>query len=423
MPVNQLNLLKTSRFLPLFLTQFLGAFNDNVYKNSLVILITYTLSNAVSFNPEILITLAAGIFILPFFLFSALAGQLADTFEKSRLIRYTKLIEVTLAFIACIGFYLHNIYLLMLVLFLLGTQATFFGPMKYSILPDHLKTEELIAGNALLEAGTFLAILLGTILGGILAMLHSGIFLVSISIVVIALIGYFTSFFIPRATIAAPNLKINLNIFIESFRIVKYTFQKRELLFSIIGISWFWLVGATYLSQFPTYAKDVLGAQSSVVTLFLTCFTAGIGIGSLFCNRLLKGKIKAIYAPYAAIAMAILGIDLVIATHYGVAKPNTLMSLTEFLSFLPNWHILIDLLFISIAGGIYVVPLYTILQYESEPSHRSRAIATNNIMNACFMVIAAIGTSLMLYLHFTVTHVFLVVAIINFFMAVYIKRL
>lgn len=423
MAINQLSLLKVKRFLPLFLTQFFGAFNDNLYKNALVIFITYTLADQLKLNAELIITVAAGIFILPFFLFSATAGQLADKYEKYRLIRYTKLAEIALMFIAGIGLYYHNVTLLMLVLFLLGTQATFFGPMKYSILPDHLKKEELIAGNALLEAGTYLAILLGTMLGGLLAVFHSGSVLVFITAICIAIAGYFTSLRIPRDEAADPTLKINPRLFQETWQTVKHTLAKKDLFLAILGISWFWLIGATYLSQFPTYAKNILGAQSSVVTLFLTFFTLGIGVGSLVCNRLLKGKIHATYVPLAALGMTVFSIDLVMASQHVITKAGRLVTLGGFLSFLPDWHILVDLFLISMCGGVYIVPLYAILQHESDPTHRSRAVASNNIINALFMVFASIATSLMLWMHFSVTNVFLVVAIANLFVAIYICKL
>lgn len=423
MSINQLSLLKTKRFLPLFITQFLGAFNDNLYKNALVILITYTLTNSFSINTEILITIAAGIFILPFFLFSATAGQLADKYEKSKLIRYTKSIEIILMFLASIGFYVQSIFLLMIVIFLLGTQATFFGPLKYSILPDLLKDKELIAGNALLESGTFLAILLGTILGGLLAGFKIGSTLISCAAILIAIAGFISSLSIPKAQVAAPNLKINFNFISESWQIVQHTFLNRNLFLCILGISWFWLVGATYLSQFPTYAKDVLGAGSSIVTLFLIVFTTGIGIGSMLCNRLLKGHIHATYVPLAALFMTIFAIDLVFASQHSQQNTGELVGLLDFLSHFSNARIVVDLLLISICSGVYIVPLYAILQHDSEPEFRSRAIASNNIINALFMVLAAIATSMMLYLHFTVTQVFLVVAILNIIVTVYICNL
>jgi acyl-[acyl-carrier-protein]-phospholipid O-acyltransferase/long-chain-fatty-acid--[acyl-carrier-protein] ligase len=423
METNQFSLLKTSRFLPLFLTQFFGAFNDNVFKNALVILITYQLSSHLNVNPEILITIAAGIFILPYFLFSATAGQLADKYEKTRLIRLTKFAEVIVMLLACAGFYLQSVSLLLFVLFLLGTQATFFGPMKYSILPDHLKTSELIAGNAFLESGTFLAILLGTILGGILASFKIGSLLVSIFTLLIAFAGLISSFAIPVARVNAPDLKLNPNILDESLKIIRNTFSNHELYLCIMAISWFWLIGATYLSQFPSYAKDVLNAESTVVTLFLATFTAGIGLGSMLCNRLLKGAIHATYVPLAALGITIFGIDLVFASSKITTSTGELVSLFQFLSHASSWRILFDLLMLAACGGIYIVPLYAMLQHESKPENRSRAIACNNIINAIFMVIASLATSFMLFLHFSVTAVFLVTAIANLVATIFICNL
>lgn len=423
MSINQLSLFKTKRFLPLFLTQFFGAFNDNLFKNALAIFITYSLANTVRINSEILITAVAGIFILPFFLFSATAGQLADKYEKSKLIRYTKMAEIILMLIAGAGLYAHNLWLLMGVLFLIGMQATFFGPMKYSILPDHLRKEELIAGNALLEAGTYLSILLGMIFGGTLAALKVGPLLVFASVTIISIFGFISSLRIPYAEPASPNLKLNFNIFQETWNIVQETLSKKDLFLAILGISWFWLIGATYISQFPTYAKNILGAQSSVVTLFLSFFTLGIGLGSLFCNRLLKGKIHATYVPLAALGMTVFSIDLVMASQHVITKSGKLVTLLGFLSFLPDWHILIDLFLISFCGGVYIVPLYALLQFESNAAYRSRVIACNNIINALFMVIAAIATSLMLLIHLSITSVFFVVAIANLIVAIYICKL
>jgi acyl-[acyl-carrier-protein]-phospholipid O-acyltransferase/long-chain-fatty-acid--[acyl-carrier-protein] ligase len=423
MAINQLSLLHVRRFLPLFLTQFLGAFNDNVFKNALVVLITYTLATSMQVNSEILVTAAAGIFILPFFLFSAVAGQLADKFEKSRLIRYIKIVEIILMLLAAVALLLHSIPMLMGVLFLIGTQATFFGPIKYSILPDHLAENELIAGNALLEAGTYLAIMLGTILGGILASLHAAPTLVATAVVLLAILGYITSLWIPSAKPACSDLKLTFNIIEETSAIIRNTMQNRNLALCIFGISWFWLVGATYLSQFPTYAKNVLGADSSIVTLFLTFFTLGIGIGSLYCNSLLKGRIHATYVPLAALGMTLFAIDLVLASQHVVTKSTQLLTLGQFLSHLQNWHVLLDLFFLSACGGIYAVPLYAILQNESEPAHRSRVIACNNIMNALFMVVAAVVTGTMLFLHFSVTDVFILIAAANLLVAIYICNL
>lgn len=423
MAINQFNLLKVKRFFPLFLTQFLGALNDNVFKNALVILIIYHPLMYSKMNSGALTTLAAGIFILPFFLFSATAGQLADKYEKTRLIRYTKLAEIVIMLTACAGFYSHNTVMLLSALFLLGTQATIFGPLKYSILSDHLDTSELVAGNALLESGTFLAILLGTILGGMLAYLQSGATLISIASLFIAIAGYIASLSIPTARRNAPDIKLSWNIPKDTWKMLSHTFTSSDLSLSVLGISWFWLIGATYLSQFPVYVKNVLNAQSSIITLFLFCFTAGIGLGSLACNRLLKGRIHATYVPLAALGMTLFGVDFYLASEQIHADPLVPATFLGFLSHISNYRILIDLIALSVCGGIYIVPLYAILQHESDAEHRSRAIASNNVMNALFMVAASITISLMLFLHISITTIFLIIAVANFFAAIYICNL
>ncbi|WP_292977863.1 MFS transporter, partial [Nitrosomonas sp.] len=256
---SQWKLLSSKRFLPFFVTQFLGAFNDNVYKNALVILITYTMAENASLNPQIMVTLAAGIFILPFFIFSAIAGQLADKWDKARLIRYVKFAEIILMGGAAAGFYLDSISLLMVILFLMGTQSAFFGPLKYSILPDQLQEEELIGGNALVSAGTFIAILLGTIIGGLLILAEQGGVIVSSIVIGIAFAGWLASLFIPPVRPAAADTIVNWRLLKETQIIIRQARQNSTVFHAILGISWFWLFGATFLSQFPTFAKDVIG--------------------------------------------------------------------------------------------------------------------------------------------------------------------
>ena len=420
----QFGLLKNRRFLPLFVTQFLGAFNDNAFKNALLILITYGAVDKAGLDARIMVPLAAGIFILPFFLFSATAGQLADRLEKAGLIRIIKFCEILLMALAALGFFIGSVPLLLTVLFLMGSQSTFFGPLKYAILPDHLHRSELIGGNAFIEAGTFLAILLGTILGGLLILTDQGVLFISVTLVGLATAGWAGSLLIPRAGPAAPDLKINPNFLTETWVIMRYAAGRRDVFLSILGISWFWLMGATFLAQFPTYAKDILGADEQVVTLFLTTFSLGIGIGSLLCNRALKGEINAKYVPLAAIGMTVFSVDLYLASGQGVgAAGGELLGAAAFLASAANWRIVFDLLMISLCGGFYSVPLYTILQTRSDPSHRSRTIAANNIMSALFMVVSALATALMLALDFTVTQVFLAVAIANAGVAAYICKL
>lgn len=426
MAINQFNLLHYKRFLPLFITQFLGTFNDYLFINALAIIITSNLSDTLNLNPSVLMTIAAAIFILPFFLFSALAGQLADKYEKSQLIRYTKLGEIVLMLLFGAGFYLHSTTLLTLTLFLLGTQATFFGPMKYSILPDQMTQDELIAANGLLEAGTYLAILSGTLIGGLLATFHIGATLVASTAFLLAIAGYLASRQIPAAAPADSDLTIRFNlrnIRSETQNIIQYTLQNRNLSLAVLAIAWFWLVGGTYLSQVPNYVKQVLGAGTPIVTLFLSFFTMGIALGSLICNRVLKGKIHATFVPLACLGMTLFTIDLVLAGHHLVVKPDHLLTLYQFLSYLQNWHVLVDLLLLSACGGIYVVPLYAILQSESDPAFRSRVIASSNIMNALFMVTGAMISSVILACHLSASHVFILLAIANVFVAIYICNL
>jgi len=425
MSQSQFALLKTRRFAPLFVTQFLGAFNDNVFRNALVILITYYVADQVEMDTRILVTAAAGIFMLPFFLFSALAGQIVDSSEKSSYIRRLKKIEIGLMLVAALGFHLQSVNLLMTVLFLMGTQSAFFGPVKYSILPDHLHEDELIGGNAVVEAGTFLSILLGTIIGGTLVMREGGLDIVSVIIVAMAVIGYLASRSIPLAKAAAPDLKISYNIFVETWRIVRHTAGNKDVFLSIIGISWFWLVGFVFLSQFPVYGKDVIGGNEMIVTLFLTTFSVGIAIGSLLCERLLKGEVSGLYVPLGAFGMtaAILLLWLVSPKTVAVVDEAALIGITEFLSNPQYCAVLGAMLLVSIFGGIYIVPLYAIMQSRSDKAHRSRTIAANNILNALFMVASSLLAMGMLSLNMRVVDIFLTVGIVNIPVGFLIRRM
>jgi acyl-[acyl-carrier-protein]-phospholipid O-acyltransferase / long-chain-fatty-acid--[acyl-carrier-protein] ligase len=421
---NQWHLLKTKRFLPLFITQFLGAFNDNVFKNALVILITYTVAEQSALSPQIMVTMAAGIFILPFFLFSATAGQLADKHDKAKLIRIIKFVEILLMAGAATGFYLQQVNLLMLILFLMGTQSAFFGPLKYGILPDQLNENELIGGNALIGTGTFLSILLGTICGGLLILADNGTLIISVMVIALALIGWISSLLIPPTQAADSAIIVNYNFFTETHRIIQHIRQNPVIFRAVLGISWFWLFGATFLSQFPTFGKDIIGGNEQVVTLFLAVFSIGIGIGSLLCNRLLKGEVAATYVPLGILGMTIFTIDLYFASSRIIAgNAEALIGVMIFLESWANWRVLIDLLGIAVCGGIYIVPLYAIIQDRTAAAYRSRTIAGNNIMNALFMVVSALVISMMLAHEFTVTEVFLTIAVFNGLVAIYISSL
>ena len=397
--------------------------NDNIIKQALIVMIIFSLLDSSDMDPGILVTIAAGIFILPFFLFSATAGQIADKFEKSASIQRIKFVEILIMATACFGFYLSNTWFLILVLFLMGTQSSFFGPLKYGILPNHLKERELIGGNALIETGTFLAILIGTIIGGLLIVIENGTAIISTILFLIALVGWAVSRSIPTAAAADPNLKINYNILQEIGRMMGRARQTRTVFLSIIGISWFWLVGATFLSQFPNYSKTLLGGNASVVTLFMFTFSLGIGIGSYGCTKLLKGVISAKYVPLSAFALTVFIIDLYFASVDLSAPGGALITASDFLNSPTNLRILFDLSAISICGGLYTVPLYAILQNDSDPRKRSRIIAANNLMNALFMVVGAIVATGMLALDWTIPEVFLSLAIANCFVGLYITRL
>ncbi|HUZ72130.1 MAG TPA: MFS transporter [Stellaceae bacterium] len=411
MPRSQFRLLASRRLLPLFVTQFLGAVNDNLFKNALVILIAYRdASNAQ--ETEILVTVAGAIFIVPYFLFSATAGQLADRFEKHRLVRITKIWEIGVMVLAAVGFALNSVAFQLTVLFCLGVQATFFGPVKYGILPELLNSDELLGGNALIEAGTFLAILIGTIAGGLLIIVPHGAVIVSTTQLSFALLGWGASLAIPRRRAAAPDLRLNPNIAAETWAIVRHAYRQPELRLPLLGISWFWFIGIAYLAQFPNYAKVILGANNQVVTLFLTVFSIGIGAGSILCGRLQQGEINLRLVPLGALGLTIFGFDFFLASKGGGAH-GSLMGATAFLADPAHWRIVVDLAIIALAGGVYCVPLYAVMQARSEDQHRSRVIAANNIINALFMTLAGAGSALMLAAGLGIPSIFLAIAIGN----------
>lgn len=419
---NQFELFKTRRFFPLFVVQFFGAFNDNVFKNALVIILTYKLADQLNFNPEIIVSLAAGLFILPFFLFSATAGKIADKYEKSRLIQLIKYAEVVLMIGASIGFFLNSVPILMIILFGLGAQSSFFGPVKYGILPEHLKEDELISGNGLISSGTFLSILLGTIIGGLLILAPNGIWVISAISIGASLVGLGSSFLIPITKNQDASLKISLNFIKETIIVLKDATKTRSIFLSIFGISWFWFVGATLLAQFPIYVKSFIGGDETIVTLILAVFSIGIGLGSLLCNRLLKGVVQATYVPLGALCITIFGLDLYFSSQLLIPSGDLINFGTFFQSSL-HWRILLDLLCIAIAGGLYVVPLFAILQKNADDTHKSRTIAANNVVNALFMVASA-GMCMALFSYdYTVIEIFLVLAVLNSFVGLYICKL
>jgi len=415
--VSPSGLLGSKRFLPFFATQFLGAFNDNIFKNALIILITFGVANSDTTNT--LVNVAAALFILPFLLFSALAGQLADKWNKARYIRRVKQVEILIMFLGAIGFLLNSIPILLGVLFLMGAQSAFFGPAKYALLPQHLKSTELTTGNALVESGTFLAILLGTLGGGLLISMESlGPLITALCVVCLSIIGYLSSRFIPSAPAVKLDLKLNLNLFSESITIVKYLKSEHSIFLCVLGISWFWFLGTIYLTQFPNYTKTILNGDATVATLLLTLFSLGIGVGSFICERLSRGRIEAGLVPIGIIGMTIFGLHLGAYTPMG---PETLpMNAAMFFQSEGSIRVLLDLFLISMFGGIYIVPLYTLVQHLSAVEHRARIIAANNIINTLFMILAAVMAIVVLDDGATISDLFIYISIINIAVSIYI---
>jgi len=416
---NQFDLLKEKRFLPFFITQALGALNDNVFKNALIILIAYTSAAKLNLDSGILVNLAAILFILPFFIFSAIAGQLADKYEKSRTIRLIKLAEILIMSLAVIGFYSDSTYWLLFVLFLMGFQSAIFGPLKYGFLPQHLHTDELVGGNALVETGTFLAILLGTILGGVLIALDdNGILYLSITIMSLSAIGFLSSLKIPATPPVAKNIKVNWNLFTESYRNLKFTRSNKTVFLCILGISWFWFYGAVFLAQIPNYTKGTLAGLESVATLFLTAFSLGIGIGAMLCEKLSAGRVEAGLVPIGALGLSLFAYDLYLANQASGLEP--IYNYQEFLQQPGAWRILFDATLIGVFGGLFTVPLYALIQKVGNKEHMSRLFAGLNIMNAFFMVVSGIYAIAILQAGFTIPELFLITAGINLLVGLYI---
>ena len=419
---SQFKLFSQRRFMPFFMTQGLGAFNDNIFKNAFAALLVFTASEVGALNTDQVVNLSALVFILPFFLFSALFGQFADKYEKSVQIRYIKLFEVVIMLLATLGFWLNNVPLLLFVLFLLGLQSTIFGPIKYGILPQILRTEELVGGNALIEMGTFVAILAGTIAGPQLAGIEvAWPYWVSAACLATAVAGFLFSLRVPRAEPVAPGIEINWNIFSETWRNLKFLNDNRVVLNSVLGISWFWFFGATFLVQIPSYSQNVLGGDENLMSGLLGLFIIGISTGSLLCERLSGRQVEIGLVPFGAIGLTLFGLDLYFASP---AAPGVDVTLTQFLADGNNWRIVADLLLIGVFGGFYIVPLYALVQARSAPDHRSRVIAGLNILNALFMVIAAIMAMLILGpAGLTIPDLFLISAVLNAVVAVYIFTL
>jgi len=419
---NQFDLLRERRFAPFFWTQFLGAANDNVYKNALVIFVAFHAASLTALDPNALVNIAGAVFIAPFMLLSATGGQLADKYEKSRLIRYIKLFEIAIMVIGLAGFWQRSLALLFVALALMGIHSTLFGPVKYAILPQMLAPQELVGGNGLVEMGTFVAILLGTIAGGlVVAISGSGPIAAGAIAIAIAVAGYVVSRAIPPAPAVDPALSINWNPITETWKNLAFARENRVVWRSMLGISWFWFYGAIFLAQFAGFSRDVLGGDETVVTALLALFSIGIGVGSLMCERMSGRKVEVGLVPFGSIGLTLFALDLWLASRN--LHASGLASFAAFFGDSAHWRVAADLVLIGVFGGFYIVPLYALIQQRSRPSHRSRIIAANNILNALFIVVSAVIAVALLRAGVTIPQLFLVVALMNAAVALFIYRL
>lgn len=425
---SQFALLRQRRFLPFFLTQGLGAFNDNLFKQALITLVTF-LTVSMSGQAAFLNTLAAGVFILPFFLFSASSGQLADKYDKARLIRWIKFGEIVIMALAAAAFLLHarhpeaSVWLLLGVLFLMGTQSAVFGPVKYGLMPQVLDERELIGGNGLVEMGTSVAILVGMIAGTQLVLVPgAGLAWTAAAVVLVAIAGWLAALRMPALPAVAPQLKINWNPFTSTWATVRQLRGNRTVLLSCLGISWFWFFGSVYIVQLITWTKTVLGAGPTVYTVLLSVFSVGTGVGALLCEWLSRRRVELGLVPFGSIGMSVFGADAYFA--FPAATGHVDLDLAAFLALPGAWRLVIDVALMAIFSGLFIVPLFALIQSRTPPALRSQVIAANNILNALFMVVATGFMVLMLdVLGFSIPQLFLATAILNALVAIYIYTL
>ena len=404
--MSQFALLRQRRFGPLFWTQFLGAANDSLFKFAFTLLATYHAADWGGLDPGTAGFVIGGIFILPFLLFSATAGQLADMLDKAWIMRRVKELEIAIMSIAALAFATHAGWILYLCVFLMGVHSTLFGPVKYAYLPQHLGERELTGGNGMVEMGTFVAILGGTIAGGLLA--GGAVANISIACLAIAIAGRICAQLVPATPPAATGLRVNLNPFTETARNIALAWPNRAVFNSLLGISWLWFFGSIFLTSFTPFARDVLGGDENVVTLLLATFSIGIGAGSLACEKLSGGKVEIGLVPFGSIGMTVFAVDLW----------NTTRGVNH-----PLWHVMADLFLLAFFAGLYSVPLYSLIQSRTEASHRARIIAANNILNAGFMVVASLMAVALLKAGLTIPELYLVVGVMNAAVAAYIFHL
>jgi 1-acyl-sn-glycerol-3-phosphate acyltransferase len=415
---NQFSLLKQRRFAPFFWVQFLGAGNDNVFKFAFTVLVTYQLQ--VQWLPPSLAGLVIGaLFILPFLLFSATSGQLADKYPKEVLIRFVKSLEIAIMLVAGWGFMQQNVPLLLGCVFLMGLHSTLFGPVKFAYLPQHLNERELTGGNGMVEMGTFVSILLGNVAGGLLiAVPQVGPTYVAVACIGLAVLGRALAQAVPPSPATDPGLTINWNPFTETWRNLKLAHGSVVVFRSLLGISWMWFFGAVFLSQFPSFARDVLHGNEQVASLLLVVFSVGIGIGALLCEMLSRRHVEIGLVPLGAIGMTVFSVDLYFASRS--LPPAAALTIAQFMAQAAHWRVLLDLFLLSLFAGIYSVPMYALIQIRSQPTHRARIIAANNILNALFMIVSSLGVGALLAAGFSIPQVFLVVGLLNAVVAFYI---
>ena len=419
---SQFILLVQRRFLPFFMTQFLGALNDNVFRNGLIILVTFQGIKVAGLDEGAFANVAVALFMLPYFMFSALAGQIADKYDKSLLFRRIKLLELGLMIVAAIAFLTQSYVIVLFILFMMGVQSTLFGPVKYSYLPNHLDTSELIAGNALVGAGTYIAIILGLLLGGLAVAYAPGDQrLLVAALLMIALVGYLTARQIPKTPASDPGLKINFNLWAETRRIVGFARRDRTVFMCVLGISWFWFYGAIVLTHVPVYTKDILLGTEAIATALLVTFAVGVGIGSLLCERLSGHRIELGLVPFGSIGLTVFAAALYLAQPTPLQAASATFS--ELLSQAGSLRILFDLTMIGVFGGLYSVPLYALMQKRAERKQLSRIIAANNILNSIFMVTATGVAIALLAAGLSIPELFLTLAILNALVATYIYGL
>ena len=417
---NQFALLRERRFLPFFIAQGCGAFNDNLLKNLLIILVTYQTARWSALRPELLANIAAGLFILPFVLFSGLAGQIGERFDKSRILKSVKALEIVIMSIAAMGFARHQIALLLAALFLMGVHSTFFAPAKYGLLPQVLDAAELVGGNAMLESGTFIAILLGTLTAALLAG-HSNTTWIEASLGLVAIVGFLVSLAIPRAAAVSPGQRLDFNPWTSTLDNLRAARESRAVLLSVLGMSWFWFFGALVLVQLPLYCRSVLHGDETLVTATLIAFSVGVGLGSLLCERLSGRQVEIGLVPFGSMGLTLFAVDWVLASPR--VDPHALLTLHQFLASPGSLRVLFDIAAIGVFGGFFVVPLNALVQQRSRPEALARVIGANSILNALFMVAAALLGGVGLARGLSVLQLILLAALMNALVAAYIYSL